>query len=516
MAKQSKVVIAPQKGKQELAMNVEADVIFYGGSAGSGKSHLLLMRPLRYVNDPNFEGVFFRKNTTQLSGPGGLWPESKRMYAPFNTRQREKQLQHIFKAGSTLNFSYLDLERHKNDHQGLQYSFIGFDELTHFSSTQFTYLLSRLRSGANMDSFCMGTCNPDPDSWVLEWVQWYLDDSGYPREDRCGQLRYFVVVDDKPQFRSTVEELKEEYAHLLYHDDPVTGERHEVQPMSFCFINGTIFDNPALIRKEPAYLAKLKSLPEVERARLLEGNWYIRAQGSNYFDRKNLIKIDNVPLGVRKVRAWDKASQEPSQINRDPDYTAASPLMSKCKDGYYYLEGGYDPAITDPESELYGKFRKRPGERDTLISKQAKRDGEDVAVILSTDPGSAGKSEFQEAAKRLLQEGFIVKEDPMPVNKSKLVKFTPFASAVENGLVRIVESTWPNKKSLEAFYKELEAFSGERSTRIRKDDWPDSVSSAFNYLAKERVLPDFSLPTKNSPTLSKVVRDEVRNVMSTN
>ena len=47
------IVIAPQKGKQELALNLDVDVLIYGGAAGSGKSRLLLMKPLKYMNDPD-------------------------------------------------------------------------------------------------------------------------------------------------------------------------------------------------------------------------------------------------------------------------------------------------------------------------------------------------------------------------------------------------------------------------------------------------------------------------------
>ena len=69
----------------------------------------------------------------------------------------------------------------------------------------------------------------------------------------------------------------------------------------------------------------------------------------------------------------------------------------------------------------------------------------------------------------------------------------PVSAAIENGFVYIVESTF-NKVTLEAFYKELEAFDGERSTRTRKDDMVDVVATAYNFLTKETVIPKFSLP----------------------
>lgn len=95
-------------------------MVIYGGSAGSGKSHLLLMHPLQHIEDPNFNGIFFRRVTTQLVGSGGLWPESQKMYRPFDTHTRTKpQYQHIFPSGATLTFAHMQYDDSCEDHQGL-------------------------------------------------------------------------------------------------------------------------------------------------------------------------------------------------------------------------------------------------------------------------------------------------------------------------------------------------------------------------------------------------------------
>lgn len=121
-------VIAPQKGSQEDFINHNADIILYGGAAGSGKSHALLMDALKFVNDPDFYAVYFRQNTTQLEG--SLWPEAKRMYSVFNVKIKEKDKTIQFPSGAKIKFSYMELDKHAEFHQGIQYSGIYWDRQT--------------------------------------------------------------------------------------------------------------------------------------------------------------------------------------------------------------------------------------------------------------------------------------------------------------------------------------------------------------------------------------------------
>lgn len=88
----------------------------------------------------------------------------------------------------------------------------------------------------------LATTNPDADSWVFSWVEWYLDDTGVFDESKLGVVRYFVVVDDTPVFADDAETLAEQYPDLCYVYDPVGDKTVYVPPMTFCFIGGTIFD----------------------------------------------------------------------------------------------------------------------------------------------------------------------------------------------------------------------------------------------------------------------------------
>lgn len=138
-------------------------------------------------------------------------------------------------------------------------------------------------------------------------------------------------------------------------------------------------------------------------------------------------------------------------------------------DGIYYIIGDYIPENKQIDTDILGRVQMRAGERDVLIAKQSAHDSTDCTVVLPKDPSASGAFEFQQSSLALIEQGFTVKADPMPSNKSKLTKFSPFASACENGLVRLCKSTF-NAATYEAFCKELEAFDGERSTSHRKDD----------------------------------------------
>jgi len=489
------MTIAPQEGRQALAMQTQADLIIYGGAAGSGKSRLLLMRPLLHMEDPNFTGVIFRRTQEALKKGGSVWPESRKLYRTFNTRVNKKDRTHEWDSGAILSFEGLkDVGDEEAVFQGTQFSFAGFDEGTHFEEEQIMYIVGRLRSDAENDGYCMITCNPDPDSWLLKWVEAYLDDEGTPIREMGGKLRYFIVLDGTPILSDTQEWLIENYPDNCFETSPSGKVTNTIS--TYTFIDGNIYDNPALLENEPKYLSRLKSQSRVNQLRLLHGNWYAREEASGYWKRE-WCKNKKPPLSAKTCRAYDKAGTEPSEVNKYPDYTA-SIKMAKDKDGFFYIQGSFHPDFKDEGSSISGRFRKRAGERDSLIESQSKQDGTDCTVVFAKDPGQAGQTEYLESSKKLISEGFKVKPDPMPNNKSKLIRFSPFASACENGLVYIDEDSFPNQETLNAFLAELEAFDGERSTGSKKDDWCDSAASAFNFISSSRVNPTPVMPSNST------------------
>jgi len=482
---------------------------------GAGKSYLMSMASLLFKDDPEYNGIYFRREYGQIMAGGGLWETGMKMYPQFGAKPNIANVKFTFPSGAKVRYSHMFTENDKESHRGSQYTGIFLDELTSFSKTQVTFLMTCLRSEAQVDSFCFASTNPSNDSWVKELITWYIGDDGFPIEERCGVIRYFVVLDNEFIFGDSEEYFKETYPQAVYVTNPYTQEVTYIPPKTFTFINGTAYDNPAMLAANPKYLSELNNLPDHERLMMLHGNWNAAPKSSNYFQREWLVEVDTFPAKAKCCRAWDKAASEPSQVEMNPDYTACSPRMYMYE-GLYYMVWDVHPDLydrkdnekSDAKDRVTGRFRLRAGERDLKILQQAVYDGKECHVIFPVDPGSAGKVEYESSAKFLVGQGIVVKKDPMPNNKSKLLRFQPFASACQNGLVRVVRSSFPNDATYNKFMTELENFTGERSTRISKDDWVDAVASSFNYISKMKTIRDFTLPTLsgNSATVLSALK----------
>lgn len=295
-------MIRPQPGAQEAFLSTSADIAIYGGAAGGGKSYMLLMEPTRHIQNPKLAGVIFRRETPQITNPGGLWDTSQEIYSVCKGRPVQHRHKWNFPSGGTMQFSHLQYEKTKETWQGSQIPYIAFDELTHFTKTQFFYFFSRNRSTSGIKGYIRASCNPDPDSWVAKLIEWWIDqETGYPIPERSGVIRYLVVFGGDEYWFSTLSEAYE-YAQTsgLLADAGVDDMdlRPEDLIKSFTFINSTIKDNQILIKKDPGYLGSLLALPPEERAMLLEGNWKYRTDGLGLGDAlaiKNIFTNQMLP-----------------------------------------------------------------------------------------------------------------------------------------------------------------------------------------------------------------------------
>lgn len=477
--------------KQQMIWDADAQVTIIGGAAGSAKSHILQMLPLKIIDDPRTACIMFRRTTPQLTGQGGLVDKARMIYNELPESARPVFTQNPWTArfpnGASVVWRPMQHVNDKYDIQGLEFTLVGVDEATQFETEQLEYMMSRLRSGSKYTSRIVMSCNPSPDHIICDWIKdYYLDEDGQPIEERAGHIRYMYRHEGDYYFENTKEELGEKFN--------IPPDKYKSKIKSFTFIPATIFDNPWMLENNEEYLAELQSLPTVERKQLLEGNWYARPDNNAYFKRKwlrgehgeRVKKIKDVPKGCTAFRGVDLAHSTPSEEYPKPDYTAVSPLFLKDRDGFYWILGNYiNDFIDEPfrvtDKPVTGRVRRLAGERNNLLAKQGVFDKEmsylyhygTPKVVIPKDKGG-GKTDFISTAARLTGEGVSVKEAESPtasnVKGKKVKDFLGFTEAAELGLVYIVEESFDDPQTLEEWYKELERFDGTPSTQNKKDD----------------------------------------------
>ena len=316
--------IKPQPGPQETFLASSADIAIYGGAAGGGKSWALLLEPLRHVgSNPEFFTVFFRRNAVQVKNPGGLWDESMKLYPHAGAKPISHTMLWDFPAGGFVKFSHLENESSVLNWQGAQVPLICFDELTHFTESQFFYMMSRNRSLCGVRPYVRASTNPDVDSWVAEFIAWWINqESGLPIPERSGVLRWFIRINDKLVWGDSRQELIDLY-----------GPR--VKPKSVTFISALLSDNKKLMEADPDYEANLLALDEVQRSRLLDGNWKTRKQINGIFKKEWLRFTDIRPGTLNVYIMGDPASSK----KKTSDNTAIPVIGVDAARNKYLLDG---------------------------------------------------------------------------------------------------------------------------------------------------------------------------------
>lgn len=351
-------------------------------------------------------------------------------------------------------FRHLERDEAVYGFQGSEICLLEFDELTHFSEKQFFYMLSRNRSTCGVRPYCRCSTNPDADSWVAKFIQWWWDpETGYAIPERSGKIRYMARINEEIVWGDSREEVVQ-IANDSGYDVKI--EKSDVKSVSFVF--STIIDNQILMKSDPGYMANLKALSIVERERLLYGNWKIKAARGLFFPRSSLPELlQEVPNDVVKwVRGWDLAATDTDE-GGDPAYTA-SVLLGKRKNGHY--------VIADATNNRFKAEKVRNIVKQCAVADKAKY--KRVRIRMSIDPGQAGKEQSQSYVKMLA--GFSV--STVKETGSKESRAEPFAAQWQAGNVDVVAGPWT-----EGLLSQYESF-----PESKYKDLVDAGSNAFNEL----------------------------------
>jgi hypothetical protein len=300
----------PWPGPQTQAYLSMADELFYGGAAGGGKTSLLMGLAVQ----AHSKSIIFRREYSQIRG---LEDEAAKL---LNTRDGYNATEKVWRHsnGKVLEFGSVPHEWDREKYQGRAHSFIGFDEITHFTPSIYRYLIGWNRSDVKGERCrIVVTGNPPTTAegrWVVDyWAPWL--DPNHPNPAKAGELRWFTTIKGED-----VE---------LPGPQPIEVDGRTVTPRSRTFIAAKLEDNPALM--ESGYAAVLESMPEPLRTMMREGRFDV---GQSDADRQVIPSawVDEA------MRRWTAEKPDLPMTSMGVDVAQGGPdeTVISCRHGAYF------------------------------------------------------------------------------------------------------------------------------------------------------------------------------------
>jgi len=220
--------------KQGIFLQSTADEVFFGGAAGGGKSYIQLLDAFRYaVTYFGSKQLILRRTFPELNR--SMVVMSREMYPTSRSKKdclcwyNKSEKKWYFQNGSFIEFGYCESDADVNKYQSAEYDVIRFDEVTHFTEYQYTYLISRVRGSNLYPKQMKSTGNP-------------------------GGIGHSFIKN-----------------RFIDQSPPMT--EFEIDNSRRIFIPAMAKENRFLMEKDPEYIRRLEQLPEIEKQRLLYGDW---------------------------------------------------------------------------------------------------------------------------------------------------------------------------------------------------------------------------------------------------
>jgi hypothetical protein len=257
---------------------------------------LMLMEGLYDIDNRHFNSVLFRKNKDDFDN---IENESRRWFDKLGKYNKSKDdMTWNFKTGAKMSFDTYDMDWKDFDakYRGQQFAYIGIDELPQMPFEYLKILMGSNRNTIGVRSRILGTCNPDPLSWLRPFLDWWIgkedtvysdglmhpERKGLPIPERDGVVRYCFMGNaesvDGIIWGDTPEEVYEQCKSEIDARWDPSLEEFGYNKMTFAvksvtFIKASIQENKALLKNDPGYIASILNKSPEEVAKEWDGNW---------------------------------------------------------------------------------------------------------------------------------------------------------------------------------------------------------------------------------------------------
>ncbi len=241
----------PMAGPQSDAYYSQADITFYGGAAGGGKTDLACGLA---CNGDHDRTLILRREGTQLVAIVDRLEEIMGGRDGYNGQAK------IWRnGGQTIQLAGVPHESDKKKYQGQGHSLKVFDEITEFTESQFRFITAWKRtSRVEERQRILGTFNPPTTvegRWVLRMIDPWIN-SNHPNPAKPGELRWYTTI-------KGVEK-------AVDGPGPFEIDGEVIYAMSRTFIPAKVQDNVYYMAS--GYMTTLQALPEPLRSQMLLGD----------------------------------------------------------------------------------------------------------------------------------------------------------------------------------------------------------------------------------------------------
>jgi hypothetical protein len=311
----------PKSNAQLAALACPAELLKFGGAAGSMKSTTILLDSLKYKDNKHYRAVLFRKTYPEIKF---LIDRSHEIFPQMGARFLSSPKEWRWPWGSSIEFKYLERDEDVHKHQGQEYQYIGFDESTHFKEFQIRYLLnSRMRSTDNIPLRMRLATNPGNIGGSYHKLIF--------QGKKCVHciLKEAEIKNAKPKWDAT-----SRLPGVIYEDAVWPSDGVPIQHTT-CFIPGRVQDHTMFGVGGGEYVKKLRGLSAAYCESLLEGCW--EAFEGKYFD---CYSIDSCTIQREELK--DK-EWWPYWVGIDYGFSHATAayLFTMAPDGTVYVTDEY-------------------------------------------------------------------------------------------------------------------------------------------------------------------------------